>query len=96
MGKVQCPNCNSFDTGSKMNPKTGCGCVSVFLAIMALGGASASSATYGGDVPVIPIIGIPLLIFGIIMLIMGRIQKSKQKTEVYECKGCKCEFNVEF
>jgi len=94
MEKIQCPNCNSYDTSSKMNPNTGCGCLSLFVAFMALGGGSGASAFYGGHLGTFPLIGVILLIIGVVMLIYGAIQKSRQKTIIYECKNCKCEFEV--
>lgn len=94
MGKVQCPNCKSFDTSTKMNNNTGCGCMSLFLSFMALGGGSGAAEAYGGYLGTFPIIGVILLIFGIVMLLIGLSQKSKQKIEVYECKNCKCEFEI--
>ena len=94
MGKVQCPNCNSFDTSSKMNSSTGCGCMSLFLSFLALGGMAGASQFMGGYVDTFPIIGLLLLIFGIVMIVYGQIQKSKQKTSIFECKNCKNEFKV--
>ena len=95
MSKIQCPNCNSFDTSSKMNGKTGCGCMSLFLSFMALGGGAGAAQVHGGYLGIFPTIGLILLILGVIMLILGYIQKSSQKIEIYECKNCKCEFEVE-
>lgn len=95
MGKIQCPNCKSFDTSTKMNNNTGCGCMSLFLSFIALGGGAGAAEFYGGTQDIYPIFGSLLLIFGIVMVIYGQIQKSRQNTMIIECKNCKNEFEVE-
>lgn len=94
MGKVQCPNCKSYDTNEKTPPLVGCGCFSLVLSFLLLGGGAGVAQVYGGTFDSSPLLGGILFITGIIAIILGYFRKSRKQFEEYECKNCKLEFIV--
>jgi len=94
MGKIQCPNCNSYNTNEKLG-KSGCGCLLMFLGLLPLGLGSGMSSFYGGSFTGgSPLFGIVLIIIGIIIFIYSMISSSRKGFEEWECKNCKYEFQL--